>query len=108
MDPVPQGLNLFLILELKYDRCRLYHQHLLLSLHNLNFHKTISFTHNPTTNGKENMRLKYNIEVGSDEPYYGVPYSSPRRTSEFKMLSVGKRYRIHSDDKLKIQLLRKV
>lgn len=59
-------------------------------------YKAITFTHHPTTNGRANRKLNYNIDPNGVGDSYGVRYTAPRPKSDFK--PADKPYRIHKDD----------
>ena len=68
-------------------------------------YKVIMFTHHPTTNGKDNVPLKHNIDPEEkDRKSYAIPYKNPRPREEFK--SPDKKYRIHSEDRGTINSLK--
>jgi hypothetical protein len=66
--------------------------------------KPIVFTHSETTDGKQNVRLKFNVDPDDSKPCYAVPYRAPRRSSEFQPPK--KNYRIHKDDYETVKTLR--
>ena len=79
------------------------------------YYKAVIFTRHPTTNGKNNLPLLHNVDPAKDkenqrklpkdrEISYGVPYSGPRRKSEFQNPKTN--YRIHIDDKDNLVLLK--
>ena len=59
--------------------------------------EAIVFTSNETTNGKQNLLLKHNVDPDSNEPCYGVSYRGPRKMSDFQPPK--KAYRIHEEDR---------
>ena len=69
-----------------------------------NSYKVIPFSHSPTTNGKDNLPLKHNIDPEGVKTSYGVRYTSPRSKSEFK--PADKAYVIHKDDYPTIKALK--
>lgn len=69
-------------------------------------YKGVHFTSSATTNGKENIPLKYNIDPDEKErKSYGIPYRGPRPKSEYK--APDKMYRIHKEDKATVNSLKK-
>ena len=67
-------------------------------------YKSIVFTSNATTAGKDNVKLKHNVDPDSKEPCYGVPYRGVRMASEFQPPK--KKYRIHKDDVPVVKVLK--
>lgn len=59
-------------------------------------YKSIVFTLNATTDGKDNVKLNHNVDPDSEEACYGVPYRGPRSSKDFQPPK--KKYQIHKDD----------
>ena len=60
-------------------------------------YKSIRFTTHSTTNGVENIPLKYNIDPDDKtRKSYAVPYKQPRPRNEYQ--AADKNYRVHKDD----------
>lgn len=74
-----------------------------------NLFKVIPITSNATTDGVKNVKLDHNIDPDIDDdpnnkyPSYAVPYRAPRNMGDFQ--DAKKKYRIHIDDKPKIDEL---
>ena len=68
-------------------------------------YKSIRFTTQSTTNGVDNVPLKYNIDPNDiTRKSYAVPYKQPRPRKEYQ--PVDKKYRIHSEDMATINQLK--
>lgn len=70
-----------------------------------NKYKHLIFTHSPTTNGKANVPLKYNIDPNEKRTGYIRPMFFVDRRENFEPPK--KKYRIHPDDMSTIKKYKK-